>query len=855
MTTTVVETPGPPPLRSPEPAPGVFTHRQIMVILGGLMMGILLAALDQTIVSAAIRTIADDLHGLDLQAWATTAYLITATISTPLYGKLSDLYGRKPLFLLAIVVFIVGSILCTISTSMYELAVFRAVQGLGAGGLMSLALAIIGDVVPPRERARYQGYFLAVFGSASVIGPLVGGGFAGASSILGIAGWRWVFLVNVPLAVAALIVVAKVLNIPHTRREHRIDWVGAIALTTCVVPLLLVAEQGRSWGWASALSITCFLVAAVGLVTFVLAERWIGDDALLPLRLFRTSVFSVTSGAGLIIGMGMFGGLILIPLYLQIVKGASPTESGLLVLPLMAGVMVGSVVSGQITARTGRYKILPVIGTALMTIALVVLYFRLGVDTSLWETDVYMALFGLGLGFCMQTLIIAVQNAVPARDMGVATASATFFRQMGGTMGVAVFLSILFSTVGSKIVEGFRASVGTVEFQAALADPAVRANPANRVVLQAVQNGGTSPNTGGVLQDSSFLQQMDPRLARPFLIGFSDAMDQVFLIAAGIMFLAFVIMLFLKEIPLRTQSGIEARAAELAAEAGVAPAPIPAAIGSEPAGLPAQHARSSIGVPNPPARAPIGPAVRAPIAAPGRSSFAPAVMAPIGPPATPAFVRDGAGPAPESALWRRRGQDKQDPVPAPVAAPAPVTAQRPAEPPAWPVVGEPAPSPTAASLAGAGPQHRPLIYGRVTEGGYSPLAGATLTLTDLSGRQLDRGSSDPEGNYRLGPPTGGSYLVICASAAHQPTAALVAVADGPVRHDIELYGAGASLSGRVVQAGTGRPAVGAVVTIVDLRGDVVGATTTEADGHFAFFALAQGHYTLTVAAASLQPVA
>ncbi|MCA1676043.1 MAG: MFS transporter, partial [Actinobacteria bacterium] len=282
-------------------------------------------------------------------------------------------------------------------------------------------------------------------------------------------------------------------------------------------------------------------------------------------------VFSVASAAGLIIGMGMFGGFILIPLYLQIVQGASPTEAGLLLLPLMGGIMVASVVSGQVTARTGRYKIFPVVGTASMTAALLLLSFRLGVDTPLWEADVYMALFGFGLGFCLQTLIMAVQNAVPARDMGVATASSTFFRQMGGTLGVAVFLSILFTIVGTKIVEAFRTVAPTPEFQAALADPAVRADPANRIVLDAIRDGEASANAGGVLQDSSFLQQIDPRLARPFLVGFSEAMDLVFLVAAGVMFLAFVLMLFLEEIPLRTESGIEARAAELAAETAATP--------------------------------------------------------------------------------------------------------------------------------------------------------------------------------------------------------------------------------------------------------------------------------------------
>jgi EmrB/QacA subfamily drug resistance transporter len=573
MTTTATVEPGH-HRNSSGPESGVFTHRQILTIISGLMMGILLAALDQTIVSTAIRTIADDLRGLNLQAWATTAYLITATISTPLYGKLSDLYGRRPFFLTAISIFIVGSVLCTISTSMYELAAFRAVQGLGAGGLMSLAFAIIGDIVSPRERARYQGYFLVVFATASVIGPLVGGAFAGADSILGIAGWRWVFLVNVPIAAAALVVVARVLNIPHTRRERRIDWLGALALTVGIVPILLVAEQGRDWGWDSPRAFVCYGVAAAGLSGFVIAERWIGDDALLPLRLFRNSVFSVTSASGLIVGTGMFGGFVLIPLYLQIVKGASPTKAGLLLLPLMAGIMVASLVSGQLISRTGRYKIFPVLGTALMTVALLLLSLRLGIGTSLVEVDIYMALFGLGLGGCLQTLIMAAQNAVPARDMGVATASATFFRQMGGTLGVAVFLSILFSTAGSTIADAFRTIAPTPEFQSALADPAVRDNPANDVVLQIVHAGGASGsggNVGGVLQDSSFLQHIDPRLAQPFLVGFSDAMDLVFLIAAGAMFLAFVLMLFLKEIPLRNQSGIEALAAELAAEVGETP--------------------------------------------------------------------------------------------------------------------------------------------------------------------------------------------------------------------------------------------------------------------------------------------
>ncbi|WP_230208946.1 MDR family MFS transporter [Nostocoides sp. HKS02] len=350
---------------------GPLTHRQIVTILVGLMMGMFLAALDQTIVATAIRTIADDLKGLDQQAWATTAYLITSTIVTPLYGKLSDIYGRKKFFSTAITIFVVGSILCTFATSMLQLAFFRAFQGLGAGGLFSLALAIIGDIVPPRERAKYQGYFLAVFGTSSVLGPVIGGFLAGQSSILGITGWRWVFLVNVPIGIAALLVVSRTLHLQHTRLDHRIDWWGAVTLSIGLVPLLLVAEQGRDWGWASGRSLVCFVVGGLGVIAFLLVERAMKDEALLPLTLFQERTVAVASGASVLIGMAMFGGLASLPLYLQIVKGASPTSAGLLLLPMTLGIMGGSIISGQIISRTGRYRRFPIIGSALLMIALV----------------------------------------------------------------------------------------------------------------------------------------------------------------------------------------------------------------------------------------------------------------------------------------------------------------------------------------------------------------------------------------------------------------------------------------------------------------------------------------------------
>ena len=550
----------------PIATPAGLSHRQILTILSGLMMGMFLASLDQTIVSTAIRTISDDLHGLSEQAWATTAYLITSTISTPLYGKLSDLYGRKPFFLAAITIFITGSAACTFSTSMIELAAFRAFQGLGAGGLMSLALAIIGDIVPPRERAKYQGYILAVFATSSVLGPLVGGFLAGQNTILGIAGWRWVFLVNVPIGVVALFVVAKVLNVPHNRREHRVDWWGAITIAVGVVPLLLVAEQGQTWGWTSLRSLACFAIGIIGVIAWILIERRMGDDALIPMRLFGNKVFSRTSLLSVLVGAGMFGGMLMIPQYLQIVKGASPTKSGLLMLPLMLGMMSASIATGQLIARTGRYKIFPMIGTALMTIAMVLFQLEVQWNTPLLETMVYMLLLGIGLGFTMQTLTLAVQNAVPAQDMGVATASATFFRQLGATAGTAIFLSVLFSNVGGKIQSAFTSAAKTPAFQAAVHDPSVMANPANQPVVEMLRHPGASGGgSTAVLNDSSFIQKLTGVFADPFKQGFADSMHTVFMLGAIVTAVAFVLVFFIKEVPLRKVSAMQARAQDAAA--------------------------------------------------------------------------------------------------------------------------------------------------------------------------------------------------------------------------------------------------------------------------------------------------
>ncbi|WP_106968581.1 MDR family MFS transporter [Streptomyces canus] len=521
-------------------APRGYSHREIMVILSGLLLGMFLAALDQTVVATAIYKIGESLHGLTAQAWVTTAFLITSTIATPLYGKLSDQYGRKPFFMFAISVFVVGSVLCTLSTSMYMLAAFRAVQGIGAGGLFSLALAIIGDIIPPRERAKYQGYFMAVFGTSSVLGPVIGGALAGAGTVAGIDGWRWIFLINVPIGIAALIVVAKVLHLDHQRRDQKIDYLGALALITALVPLLVVAEQGREWGWGSGRSLASYITGAVGVVLFLLAERRAGDDALLPLRLFRNRMFAIGTAQSFIIGIGMFGGITLLPLYLQLVKGNSPTKAGLLTLPLVLGIMLMSLVSGQITSRTGRYKFFPVIGCALLVAGLLMLW-RLSADSSLVYIDISMFVVGAGLGLNLQTIVLAMQNAVPARDIGVATSSGTFFRQMGGTIGVAIFLSIVYSLVADKIAGAFEAAQHTPAFEKAAA-----AHPDQLKMLSAT-------NTDA-LNDTSFLSKLDSALAHPFKVGFTDSISVAFLVGAVVLVVALLLSLLIKEVPLRAHA-------------------------------------------------------------------------------------------------------------------------------------------------------------------------------------------------------------------------------------------------------------------------------------------------------------
>lgn len=520
------------------PGPGeTLTQRQIVTVMVGLMLGMFLASLDQTIVSTSIYTIANDLDGLSLQAWATTAYLITSTVSTPLYGKLSDIFGRRPLYLTAILIFLVGSLYAGSVHSMTELAVARGIQGLGAGGLLALALTIIGDIVSLKDRAKFQGYFMSVFGISSVLGPVVGGAFAGSANILGFDGWRWVFFINIPIGLAALTVVFLFLHLPAKHLKQKIDYWGAAAITVAIVPLLLVAEQGRTWGWTSVNSFLCYGLGVVGIAWFLLAEKRAGDYALIPLRLFHNITFGLSSLLNFIIGIGMFGAIAMLPMYLQLVKGLTPTEAGLMMITFTVGILFGSITAGRTISASGTFRIFPIMGTGILTAAALVMGFSLAVDTELWVPGLIAVFFGVGLGFCMQPLTLAMQTSVPPRDMGVGTSSAAFFRSMGGAVGTAVFISMLFSMAASRIADGMKAATTDPAYLAVLKDPAVASDPANAKLYEFFKNGASNDS----LNDTSWLHTANSTLTRPITEGFATSIDTVMLTAAALTGLAFLI--------------------------------------------------------------------------------------------------------------------------------------------------------------------------------------------------------------------------------------------------------------------------------------------------------------------------
>ena len=511
-----------------QPAPTVggeqqLTHRQVMLVFSGLMLGMLLASLDQTIVAAALPKIVASLHGLQHTTWVVSAYLLAATVTTPLYGKVSDLIGRKSVFQFAIVVFLIGSALSGLSQNMAELIAFRALQGLGAGGLIALAMAIVSDVVSPRERGRYQGYFGAVFAFSSVMGPLVGG------LLTDHVNWRWVFYINLPIGAVALVVTSIVLRLPFRRQPHRIDVLGSTLLVAGVSSLLLVTVWGGTeYAWGSPIILTLGTVATVLSALFIWWQRRVAEP-LLPPRLFRIDIFNVSSGLVFLQAMALFGAVVFMPFYFELAHGTSVTLAGLLLTPLMGGMLVTSIVSGRLVSKTGRYKIYPVLGTLAM-VAGMALMTSLSAHTSYVQLSFQLALLGAGMGLVMQNTVLATQNAVEMRDMGTATSGLTFFRSLGGVFGTAFFGAIFLNRVNHWMAQLLPANVRS--------------------------SSHVTASAGGFNLTPGAIAKLPAPVRDAVTTSFVHGIDTVFWVALPFAVITFVLALLMREARLRESAGL-----------------------------------------------------------------------------------------------------------------------------------------------------------------------------------------------------------------------------------------------------------------------------------------------------------